>query len=79
MTKKEYIEVKHQCIIDEYKRDRTRVELSNMYSKIHCNIMPDLDDYEYLVNPIDSYLVKKFGIEYAENHRMKTGIYKKNI
>ncbi len=62
---------------DEYKRDLARVEHSNSYSRFNCNVIPDIDEYEYFDNPIDLYLIKLYGVEYAKRNPLKSGIYKK--
>jgi hypothetical protein len=76
MNDKEYKSKKHYTV-DEYKRDVARVEFSNSYSKYNCNIMPDIEDYEYYENPIDLYLISMYGIDYANAHPLKSGVYKK--
>ena len=80
MTQQEYksIKNKHISFVNEYKRDLLRVELSNAYSKQKCNIIPDIEDYEYFDNPIDLYLIKTYGVEYAKHNALKPGIYKKD-
>lgn len=79
MTHEEYNKLKKHShtTIDEYKRDLARVEYSNSYSRFNCNVIPDIDEYEYFNQPIDLYLIKMYGVEYAKQNPLKPGIYKK--
>lgn len=81
MTKIEYTELKDdkKTLYDEYARDKHRVEFSNKYSMYQKEtIMPDIEDYEFVNNPIDPYLVNLYGMEYACANKLKSGVYKKN-